>query len=246
MLKASHRHGELGPGRDADPRARARAAASCKVGDLMRPLVGARLDRRRAADDRPGARRSALVAVHALPGPRCRRRTLHGTFAHQGPGDRPTSGCATSATCDRTCAGCRMSATIRPVAARARGVSLRRSALRDRDQRARHRDRLRDVRARRRGFVRSGRGRVREEESGAGSRSGDGSVSGAGSLSLLSLEDAISRRVPEVEVNSVGGLVIERLGRLPRSRRARSLSGVRKSKCCRWMGRASSVCACGP
>ena len=40
-------------------------------------------------------------------------------------------------------------------------------------------------------------------------------MSGAGSLSLLSLEDAIARRVPDVEVNSVGGLVIERLGRLP-------------------------------
>src|SRR5262249_14489030 len=46
-------------------------------------------------------------------------------------------------------------------------------------------------------------------------RSGDGSVSGPGSLSLLSLEDALSRRAPEVDVNSVGGLVIERLGRLP-------------------------------
>jgi len=46
-------------------------------------------------------------------------------------------------------------------------------------------------------------------------KSGDGSVSGAGSLSLLSLEDALARRVPDVEVNSVGGLVIERLGRLP-------------------------------
>jgi len=53
------------------------------------------------------------------------------------------------------------------------------------------------------------------KKSPAWQRSGDGSVSGAGSLSLLSLEDAISRRVPEVDVNSVGGLVIERLGRLP-------------------------------
>jgi len=45
---------------------------------------------------------------------------------------------------------------------------------------------------------------------------GDGSVSGAGSLSLLSLEDAIGRPTPIVDVNSVGGLVQERLGRLPR------------------------------
>jgi CBS domain containing-hemolysin-like protein len=45
---------------------------------------------------------------------------------------------------------------------------------------------------------------------------GDGSVSGAGSLSLLSLEDAIGKPTPLVDVNSVGGLVQERLGRLPR------------------------------
>ena len=45
---------------------------------------------------------------------------------------------------------------------------------------------------------------------------GDGSVSGAGSLSLLSLEDAIGKPIPTVDVNSVGGLVLERLGRLPR------------------------------
>jgi CBS domain containing-hemolysin-like protein len=47
-------------------------------------------------------------------------------------------------------------------------------------------------------------------------RLGDGSVSGAGSLSLLSLEDAIGKPAPLVDVNSVGGLVQERLGRLPR------------------------------
>ncbi len=45
---------------------------------------------------------------------------------------------------------------------------------------------------------------------------GDGSVSGAGSLSLLSLEDAIGRPTPDLGVNSVGGLVQEQLGRLPR------------------------------
>jgi CBS domain containing-hemolysin-like protein len=44
---------------------------------------------------------------------------------------------------------------------------------------------------------------------------GDGSVSGAGSLSLLSLEDAIGRPTPDLGVNSVGGLVQEQLGRLP-------------------------------
>jgi len=47
-------------------------------------------------------------------------------------------------------------------------------------------------------------------------REGDGSVSGAGSLSLLSLEDAIGKPTPLVDVNSIGGLVQERLGRLPR------------------------------
>jgi CBS domain containing-hemolysin-like protein len=47
-------------------------------------------------------------------------------------------------------------------------------------------------------------------------RAGDGSVSGPASLSLLSLEEAIGRAVPEVDANSVGGLVLERLGRLPR------------------------------
>ena len=45
---------------------------------------------------------------------------------------------------------------------------------------------------------------------------GDGSVSGAGSLSLLSLEDALGKPTPVVDVNSVGGLVQETLGRLPR------------------------------
>jgi CBS domain containing-hemolysin-like protein len=47
-------------------------------------------------------------------------------------------------------------------------------------------------------------------------RLGDGSVTGAGSLSLLSLEETIGRPAPAVDVNSVGGLVLERLGRLPR------------------------------
>lgn len=48
-------------------------------------------------------------------------------------------------------------------------------------------------------------------------RAGDGSVSGPGSLSLLSLEDAIGRPMPAVDVNSIGGLVQERLGRLPQA-----------------------------
>ncbi len=47
-------------------------------------------------------------------------------------------------------------------------------------------------------------------------RASDGSAGGAGSLSLLSLEDAIGKPTPAVDVNSVGGLVQERLGRLPR------------------------------
>ena len=45
---------------------------------------------------------------------------------------------------------------------------------------------------------------------------GDGSVSGAGSLSLLSLEDAIGKPIPVADVNSVGGLVQQQLDRLPR------------------------------
>jgi CBS domain containing-hemolysin-like protein len=43
----------------------------------------------------------------------------------------------------------------------------------------------------------------------------DGSVTGHGSLSLLSLEDALAVPLPEVDANSVGGLVLEQLGRLP-------------------------------
>jgi CBS domain containing-hemolysin-like protein len=43
----------------------------------------------------------------------------------------------------------------------------------------------------------------------------DGSLVGHASLSLLSLEDALQRPVPEVNANSVGGLVLEQLGRLP-------------------------------
>lgn len=46
-------------------------------------------------------------------------------------------------------------------------------------------------------------------------KAADGSVIGHGSLSLLSLEDALDLSVPEVEANSVGGLVIEQLGRIP-------------------------------
>jgi CBS domain containing-hemolysin-like protein len=45
---------------------------------------------------------------------------------------------------------------------------------------------------------------------------GDGSVSGAGSLSLLSLEEAIGKPIPVADVNSVGGLVQQQLDRLPR------------------------------
>ena len=48
-------------------------------------------------------------------------------------------------------------------------------------------------------------------------RSGDGSVTGPGSLSLLSLEDVIARPTPVVDANSVGGLVMEKLGRLPQA-----------------------------
>jgi CBS domain containing-hemolysin-like protein len=46
-------------------------------------------------------------------------------------------------------------------------------------------------------------------------RADDGSLTGHASLSLLSLEDALERPVPEVNANSVGGLVLEQLGRLP-------------------------------
>lgn len=43
----------------------------------------------------------------------------------------------------------------------------------------------------------------------------DGSLTGHGSLSLLSLEDALAIALPNVDANSVGGLVLEQLGRLP-------------------------------
>ena len=46
-------------------------------------------------------------------------------------------------------------------------------------------------------------------------RAADGSLTGAGSLSILSLEEALGVVAPEVDANSVGGLVLERLGRLP-------------------------------
>jgi CBS domain containing-hemolysin-like protein len=44
---------------------------------------------------------------------------------------------------------------------------------------------------------------------------GDGRLTGHGSLSLFSLEDALAMPLPEVNANSVGGLVLEQLGRLP-------------------------------
>lgn len=43
----------------------------------------------------------------------------------------------------------------------------------------------------------------------------DGSVTGAASLSILSLESELGIVAPAVEANSVGGLVIETLGRIP-------------------------------
>jgi CBS domain containing-hemolysin-like protein len=46
-------------------------------------------------------------------------------------------------------------------------------------------------------------------------RADDGSLTGAGSLSLLSLEEALGVLAPAVDVNSVGGLVTETLGRIP-------------------------------
>jgi CBS domain containing-hemolysin-like protein len=44
----------------------------------------------------------------------------------------------------------------------------------------------------------------------------DGSLTGPASLSILSLEEQLGIVAPTVEVNSVGGLVIETLGRIPR------------------------------
>ena len=45
----------------------------------------------------------------------------------------------------------------------------------------------------------------------------DGSVTGAASLSILSLESELGVLAPTVEANSVGGLVIETLGRMPQA-----------------------------
>jgi len=61
-------------------------------------------------------------------------------------------------------------------------------------------------------------GPVEDEFSKAGpvwQRAVDGSLTGAGSLSLLSLEQALGVLAPKVDANSVGGLVIETLGRIP-------------------------------
>jgi CBS domain containing-hemolysin-like protein len=46
-------------------------------------------------------------------------------------------------------------------------------------------------------------------------RTNEGSVTGVGSLSLLSLEETLGVVAPPVDANSVGGLVMETLGRLP-------------------------------
>ena len=46
-------------------------------------------------------------------------------------------------------------------------------------------------------------------------RAEDGSLTGEASLSLLSLEEALGVITPEVDANSVGGLVTETLGRIP-------------------------------
>ena len=46
-------------------------------------------------------------------------------------------------------------------------------------------------------------------------RAEDGRLTGAGSMSLLSLEEALGVLAPEVDANSVGGLVTETLGRIP-------------------------------
>jgi CBS domain containing-hemolysin-like protein len=46
-------------------------------------------------------------------------------------------------------------------------------------------------------------------------READGSLTGAGSLSILSLEETLGVIAPEVDANSVGGLVIDRLARIP-------------------------------
>jgi CBS domain containing-hemolysin-like protein len=46
-------------------------------------------------------------------------------------------------------------------------------------------------------------------------RGEDGSLMGQASWSLFSLEDALGTPMPEVDANSVGGLVLEQLGRLP-------------------------------
>ena len=43
----------------------------------------------------------------------------------------------------------------------------------------------------------------------------DGSLTGPASLSILSLEEALNLVAPSVEANSVGGLMIETLGRIP-------------------------------
>lgn len=61
-------------------------------------------------------------------------------------------------------------------------------------------------------------GEIRDEfrhDGGSWDRMDDGSLLGKGSMSLFSLKRALSIELPELNVDSVGGLVMEQLGRLP-------------------------------
>jgi CBS domain containing-hemolysin-like protein len=90
--------------RDADPRARSRARRARG----RRPHAAARgagLDSRRRRH-RPGARGSALVALHALSGPRCGELATSRASCTSRTWSPATNGCATSATSRPTCAAC--------------------------------------------------------------------------------------------------------------------------------------------
>jgi len=62
-------------------------------------------------------------------------------------------------------------------------------------------------------------GEIRDEfrrDGGNWHRQDDGTLLGKGSMSLFSLKRALGIELPELSVDSVGGLIMERLGRLPK------------------------------
>jgi CBS domain containing-hemolysin-like protein len=210
VLLASHQHGELTPV-EARLLVHGLELDDLLVGDVMRPLadlawieVGQRSTRywSRCAPAATRAIRSATRKPAVSWGCSTSRICLPGRAAARHPGPPPLSAEASP---------------YRPggVAVGAdRAVPQGRAASRDRHRPSRQRDRLCDFRARDRGAARTCAGEFTKAEP-RWIRAEDGSLTGPGSLSLFSLEDALGRPVPVVEANSVAGLLIEQLGRIP-------------------------------